>query len=203
MGKQLWGIRVVVQAVKIRLGMKLTWVWLKRCISWICLSGSPRTLRDVHPVKTVRICPRKQLQESVGHAACVDTCSDAHMWPDSQSAGVSAETTFHFIFLSLCHFSFFPVQWRRQFFSTLSLDPNSTIDFDANFRSHSWHSLSLRGFLLCVSFFWHKDVNMQKFTLYYFRRRSEGLVIKRASRHRRLKCNSTPLRSTPHSLADV
>lgn len=34
-------------------------------------------VRDVHSVKTVHVCPRKQLQESVYHAVCVDTCFDA------------------------------------------------------------------------------------------------------------------------------
>ncbi len=40
-GEQFWGPHVVVQAVKIWLGMKLTRVRLKRCISWICQSGFP------------------------------------------------------------------------------------------------------------------------------------------------------------------
>lgn len=51
-------------------------------------------VRDVHSVKTVHVCPRKQLQESVYHAVCVDTCFDAQMMPDSQPEGGPVEQDF-------------------------------------------------------------------------------------------------------------
>lgn len=66
-------------------------------------------VRDVHPEKTVGICPWKQLQESVCCAVCVDTCSDPQMWPDSQSAGVSVELDFTLSFGLFGSFSFFPL----------------------------------------------------------------------------------------------
>lgn len=127
-------------------------------------------LRDVHPVKTVCVCPWKQLQESVCHAVCVDTCSDAQMWPDSQSAGVSVELDFTLSFCLLGIFPFFPraVKEAVVFHTVISFPlkmscyPNSTIGFNAtDFWSHSCYSLSLRG-VFCVFFFsWHGDANMQ------------------------------------------
>lgn len=84
---------------------------------------SSTNVRDVHPVKTVGVCPCKQLQESVGHAVCVDTCSDAQMWPVCRCV---RSTTFHFIFLSLWHFFLFPCAVKEAviFHSNVSLYAN-------------------------------------------------------------------------------
>lgn len=106
--KTVKALLVVVQAVKMWLGMKLMWVGFE-AVHFMDLSERFSTiLRDVHPVKTVRICPWKQLQESVCRAVCVDTCSDAQMWPDSQSAGVSVELDFTLSFSVSWVFSFSP-----------------------------------------------------------------------------------------------
>lgn len=83
-GKQFLGcFHVVVQAVKICLGKQMMWVWLKETVHFMdLLERFSANIRDVHPVKTAWICLRKQVQESVSHAGCLDTCSGAQMWPD-------------------------------------------------------------------------------------------------------------------------
>ncbi len=133
---------------------------------------------------------------------CVDTCSDAQMWPDSQSAGVSAGLD---CTLSFCLFSPCAVEMAKIFHALvptlplkMSFYPNSSIDFFFfTASSDFWHSLSLRGVYSGT------ETSTCRVRAAQFRGRSEALVIERASLHLHLNRNSSPRHPTPHSLADV
>lgn len=158
-------------------------------------------LRNVRPVKTTCICPWKQLQKCVSHAGCcVDTCSAAaQMRPDSRSAGVSVELDFT---LSLCLVGisiFSPCSAGGSgfiiiiFFSLYCFffHPNRLTDFQLTFI------FSQRRFISCF------PLRLWELLLCYFWRDLKVFLSDETSQHLHLKRNSSPLHSTPHSLADV
>lgn len=119
-------------------------------------------------------------------AVCVDTCSEARMCPDSQPAGVSVEPQ------SLHLSPSFPCAVKEAF-----IPPPKWVCIDSNTGSDFW-SRCQHSFV-SFPFFWHSDIDQQSYA-------GEDLRVSLSSerpRHLHLKRNSSPLRSTPHSPADV